>query len=462
VEKELTGSVPSKYILVIILLLVLIAGCSPAPNPESIPDKLATASPVFTTSPVPAQELPTSTPEVLLDQEIGPSIGLTNQRLDGNRLVDGHGGITSEPLDIQLSGRPLWVVGVPVQRGSVWAVTLESGQVQVFQIKGGEVFEIELNLSMLPPGMPPVLRADGNLVEMLSPPPDASPITHPIWLEDGTLAYINLLGRLSLIGQGDIQTLDINALSDVRILSDGDGRLLLLTDPSEGYPHGVLGDSIEGSTITLIDTNSNPIDIHKILIDEGDVIEGIAPIWVDLDGDGEREIIITQSNVETGSRIVVYREDGSLFASGEPIGQGFRWRHQLAVGQIIPGGSQEIAVIRTPHIGGILEIYALVGDQIEIKAVLEGYSSHQIGSRNLDSALIADINGDGQIEVVTPDQSQTTLAGIQTTNDGLRFFWEAPIGGKLSTNLAAVTLIDGRLALGAGHEGDILRIWVPK
>jgi len=128
------------------------------------------------------------------------------------------------------------------------------------------------------------------------------------------------------------------------------------------------------------------------------VIEGTAPTWVDLNADGEREIIVTPSNANTGARMVVYREDGSLFATEDPIGQGFRWRHQLAVAQFIEGGSQEIAVVRTPHIGGVVEIYALDEDRLEIKAELGGYSSHRIGSRNLDSALSDDINQDGQVE----------------------------------------------------------------
>ena len=272
---------------------------------------------------------------------------------------------------------------------------------------------------MLPPGMPPVLRVIGNQVELLSPSPNASTSTHPIWLEDGAQAYIDVLGQLRLIRGDDTYTQEVNALPDARILLDEAGRLLFLSAPTEQYPHGVLGDTLEATTITLVDTTIDPYSIREIQIDPGDVIEGIAPIWVDLDGDGEREIIVTQSNADTGARVVVYREDGSLFASAEPIGQGFRWRHQLAVGQFIEGGLQEIAVIRTPHISGVIEIYALEGDRLEIMGVLGGYSSHQIGSRNLDSSLAADLNGDGRIEVITPDQSLTTLAGIQTINDTL-------------------------------------------
>ena len=450
-----------KFFLAIILSLVLVAGCTPSPTPESIPEQRSTAVPASTTSPVSTLELPAPTAEATLVQEAESMIALTNQRLDGNRLAVGSGRMPAEPLDIPLLGKPVWLVGVPVLDGSLWVATLESGQVQAFQIEDKEVFDIELNPSMLPPGMPPVLRVDGNHVELLSPSPDASASTHPIWLKDGAQAYIDLQGQLRVLRHEDTYTLAVNALPDARILSDEAGRLLFLSDPTEDYPHGVLGDTLEATTITLVEPKIDPHVIREIQIDPGDVIEGIAPIWVDLDGDGEREIIVTQSNADTGARIVVYREDGSLFASGEPIGQGFRWRHQLAVGQFIEGGSQEIAVIRTPHIGGVIEIYALEGNRLEIKAVLSGYSSHQIGSRNLDSALAADLNGDGQIEIIAPDQSQTTLAGIQTMDDALQVVWEAPIGGKLSTNLAPVPLSDGRLALGVGHDGNILRIWFP-
>lgn len=61
------------------------------------------------------------------------------------------------------------------------------------------------------------------------------------------------------------------------------------------------------------------------------VLEGLSPIWVDLDGDGRREIIVTISDARLGARLVVFDEQGNRIASGPAIGQSHRWRHQLAV-----------------------------------------------------------------------------------------------------------------------------------
>ncbi len=443
-------------------LLVFAGGCTSVPANLSTLTQEAGVAPTLTPPPDPTWTLPAPVIETDPEQGSGSEIAITNQRLDGNRLVTGSGGMPTQPIDIPLLGKPLWIVAAPVSSGSVWAAALEDGQVQAFQVVGDRVSEITLNFSRLPAGMPPVLQVAGERIALISPALVASASTNPIVLEDGAQAYIDADGQLRLIRLEVAHTLAVDALPDARILSDGEGRLLFLSTPTSEYPHGVLGDEFEAKTITLVNASDAPHIMRVIQIDPGDVIEGIAPLWVDLDGDGEREIIVTQSNARSGARIVVYREDGSLFATGESLGQGFRWRHQLAVGQFIEGGPLEIAVIRTPHIGGVIEIYAVEQDRLVIRAELSGYSSHQIGSRNLDGALAADFDGDGQIEIVVPDQSQTVLAGIQSINHELEIVWEAPVGGRLSTNLAAVMLSDGRLALAVGQEANTLRIWMPK
>ena len=39
-----------------------------------------------------------------------------------------------------------------------------------------------------------------------------------------------------------------------------------------------------------------------------DVVEGIVPIWIDLDGDRVREILVTVRNSLSGIRLVVFND----------------------------------------------------------------------------------------------------------------------------------------------------------
>jgi hypothetical protein len=118
-------------------------------------------------------------------------------------------------------------------------------------------------------------------------------------------------------------------------------------------------------------------------------VEGIAPIWTDLTGDGGREIIVTLSDPEGGARLAVYSEAGEQLAVGSAIGRGYRWRHQLVVAPFGPTGDLELADVMTPHIGGIVEFFQLAGDRLKLIAQTSGYSSHVLGSRNLDMRLRA-------------------------------------------------------------------------
>lgn len=48
-----------------------------------------------------------------------------------------------------------------------------------------------------------------------------------------------------VVVQGIEQILNIDLLSDGRIIQDGQSRILLLSEPSDVYGHGILGDRIE-------------------------------------------------------------------------------------------------------------------------------------------------------------------------------------------------------------------------
>jgi len=367
---------------------------------------------------------------------------------------------TATPIDIPLVGTPVWIAGIPFENGNAWAVELKDGSLQAFSVNQNGYTPLAIFPSSNSPAIPLSIYSHGGQLFALAPPStDTSPLTVPIILNTNTLkiAYIANNGDLVIWQNGEETRLQVNALADSRILANENGRLLLLSNPTNRYTHSVLGDELEASSITLVETQPEPRILQNIAIPEPDVIEGIYPIWADMNNDGEREIIVTLSNAQDGARIVAFREDGSLLAEGPAIGTGFRWRHQLLVAPFGEEGENLLAVVRTPHIGGVVEYYHLNENKLEIVAEIPGISTHSIGSRNLFTAQAGDFDNDGQIELLAPDQSHTRLGiiGFDETS------W-IDLGAEYTTNLTTIYLPDsGDISLAIGLSNNTLRVWNP-
>lgn len=452
----------TKFWFTIILFgIVFLTGCGVATNSTVItetnqPEQVQTSIQNEVVSPTKTATMPLSITPI-------KEIAVTYNHLDGNRIVAGKGGFSTQALEADLENIPEWIVGVALDHKSIFYVVLVDGSVQAFELENNLVIrEIQTIMPNLPPDAPPLLVSDGNTAYLIEPPLDASPFTHPIMLENGSLFFIDRSGNLNSIHSKTTVQLPVNALPDARILTDDVGRMLFLSDPTSDYQHGVLGDALEARSITLIDPNRTPVKSKKIMIDADDVIEGIAPLWVDLDGDGAREIIVTQSNANVGARIVVYNQEGDVLAQSNPIGQGFRWLHLIAAAQLINNNTLEIIVVRTPHIGGVLEVYEIKDDRLEMNSSIKGFSSHKIGSRNLDSSLVSDVNGDGIPDVVLPDQSQQFLSALQLTNTEWKEIWKEPLNAKLTTNIIGVYSSNMGLILASGSDAKKIMFWILK
>ena len=390
-----------------------------------------------------------------------PSYGYTHGGPSGNRVAGGEGRLPeTRPMDVDLGGEPVWVVGVPLGEGTGWVVALNSGRLEAFRIpdEGAEVEPWLVVPDELPPGAPPLVVAEGERLRLVSSQESApSPLTHPVPAGERLLG-VDAAGDLSVEPGDDT---GVAALPDARVARGEDGTLAVASDPTAAYDHGVLGDEVEAGSITLLrEEPGGPKVSGRILPAFGGVFETQAPMWFE-DPSGRELLAVTESDAKLGSRISAYAPDGSLALAGPPVGEPMKWRHLLAAGPFGPNGEVELAVTRTPHVGGVIEFYRPNLDEgtLEISATLPGYSTHTLYTRNLDAARAGDLDGDGAWEVLVPDRFGTGLAAIRHTQNGAEEAWKLPIGDTLTTNVSSATDDEGRLSVAVGRADGVLRIW---
>jgi hypothetical protein len=381
---------------------------------------------------------------------------------DGNRYVAGQAKIAPEnlvelPGDGSTSERVGWIVGVADGDDVVLAVADDNGNLEGFRMSTGVVASETLNISVTSPGTPPALVAGEGALVVMPPASSGALDTNALALESGGLAFVSADGALIISDGPGNRRLEVDALVDGRLTVSSDRRMAVLVNPTDRYDHGVVGDRFEASGVVFVSLETQEV-VSQMTYDE-DVIEGMVGMFADLDSDGIDEFILTVSNAESGARLVVLDDQARVVAESDPIGQSGRWRHQIAAAPFGPNGEIELVDVRTPHIRGVVEYFSMQNGRLELVASLEGYSSHTIRSRNLDMAVAFDADGDGQAELVVPNQGKDELAVLKRVGDGIEVIMTLPLDGVLSSNVMAVEAADGRVILVAATANGRLLIW---
>ncbi len=367
-------------------------------------------------------------------------------------------------LQIDLAGTPIHVEGKETDEGAQieWTVVLEDGKVQRFNVdmQKGEVNELteegdtEAVASFIKPSSEMTIQSDfPQLKEKID--------TTPQQLKDDEFVYVDQNGDVVFWkDEQELKRITVNALPDSRLLMDEDNRILVLTQPFNRYDHGIFGDQVEASGFAIIDATTKEL-IQEASVPQKDVIESLQPLWVDWDQNGTKEIVLTLSNNATGARLAVVDETGDILAEGEPLGQNHRWRHALTIGAFGVEGELELAEITTPHIGGNLQFveWNQKNEELKVKAAGAEYSTHSIGSKNLDMHTSLDTDFDGQQELWVPNQQKNVLIGIQRTAEGFEPIDQAELQETLSSNVVSVTSNE-QSVLAAGTDKATLDIWM--
>lgn len=178
------------------------------------------------------------------------------------------------------------------------------------------------------------------------------------------------------------------------------------TDPTPRYDHGILGDAIEYGTLELRLRDGQGL---RLVLPDTHVFEDIAPRLHDLDGDGDVEVIVIETDMARGARLAVYDERG-LVAATPYIGRTHRWLAPIGAADLDGDGFVEIAYIDRPHLAKILRIWRFQNGRLEHVSDTPGLTNHRIGEDYI-SGGIRDC-GEGP-EMITADAGWQSVMASQ-------------------------------------------------
>ena len=271
----------------------------------------------------------------------------------------------------------------------------------------------------------------GRLVSKLA----VAPFHRPACLPNGNIVALNANADTLIKLDANLKKLSqttLNALPDVDIVltdltGDGADEIIVLTDPSTRYTHGVLGDDIEAISVSVFNQELELISTYSL--PEPFVFEQkrVTPF---LNGESSG-ILATQASSRSGAGIILLgliNDELSAVAEAPAIGTGFRWLNLFA--------SQNgfAYAIRTPHIGGPLQRYSQDGNKLTIESFQLGITNHAIGSRNLDLAVMLPSYNETHY-FAFPSQHLNSIEIIQCTQNECNIQQSFPLEGRLSSNL---------------------------
>ena len=241
------------------------------------------------------------------------------------------------------------------------------------------------------------------------------------------------------------------ALPDARVAS---GREIVdrawLSEPTQRYRHGVLGDAIEAGSLTIVRRDGSQAVLR---LPPDSVFEDIEPRVARIGG--RERIVLVRAYLDRGAAIaLIDPASATIIAESPPIGHANAWRNPAGIADYDGDGATDIAVVRQPHVLGRLELWSFIGGTLTKTAEVADTSNHVIGSRALGLSATADFDRDGQPDLAVPSLDRRSLRLI-AFSPSARDIAHVAMPARIATDFATVQR-QGRPAILLGLENGQL------
>lgn len=226
-----------------------------------------------------------------------------------------------------------------------------------------------------------------------------------------------------------------------------------LSEPTVRYRHFALGSEHEAGVLNVSMTDRR---LFRLTLPADSVFEDREPRLWDVDGDGLDEVVVVRSYLKAGAALAIaaVRPDAGLVITVEtpPIGVPFRWLNPAGAADFDGDGKPEIALVRTPHTMGELQIWGFGGSGLTLLAALEDCSNHVQGSPDMRLSAVADFDGDGIADLAVPSLDRRSLRFISFKGRRLREIHRVELPGRAAEAFVLVER-QGRPAVNVGLAG---------
>lgn len=179
-----------------------------------------------------------------------------------------------------------------------------------------------------------------------------------------------------------------------------------LVQPTDRYDHRVFGAApLWGGLALSVNTCTGcavpRLTVLVISLPADRVFEDTEARVADLDGDGQSEVVVVETDIARGATLAVY-DAGGRRAATAPVGQTHRWLAPAGIGDFDGDGRVEVAYVDRPHLTRDLVFLRYEAGQLTELARFPGLTNHRFGDAAVSGGLRR-CDGRDTLILATPD-----------------------------------------------------------